>query len=154
MRPVFRFLSVCLVLSAINSNALANEKLPLTEVNVPMNAKEKANVAVVYAFMNALNIDKSAAKVAPYVDDNMIAHNPEIQGKKGMVGFADYLKDKHPNAKVVKWIHVYAKGDMVVQHYLYSHDGIKVDNKIVDFFRIKNGKIVEYWDVLQPIENK
>lgn len=147
-------LPVWLMLTAINASAMTSEKMPDVEVNIAMNAKEKTNVATVFAFMSALNIEKSASKVAAFIDENMIAHNPEIKGKKGMVGFADYLKEKHPNAKVIKWIHVYAKDDMVVQHYLYSHDGIKIDNKIVDFFRIKNAKIVEYWDVLQPISIK
>ncbi len=134
--------------------AIADEKVALPQVEFPvsMSDKEKSNVAVVYAFMNALNIDKSTIKVAKYVDDNLITHNPQIDGKKGMVGFADYLKEKHPSAKVVKWTHFYAKGDMVVQHYLYSHDGNKTDTKIVDFFRVKNGKIVEYWDVLQEVK--
>jgi predicted SnoaL-like aldol condensation-catalyzing enzyme len=138
--------------SALHAQAKAKAKpssaLPKTTVDVPMNAQEKANVAVVFAFMNALNVDKDAAKVAPFIADNLITHNPEIKGKAGMVGFADYLKNTYPNAKVIEWIHVYAKDDLVVQHYLYSHDGKKVDNKIVDFFRVKNGKITEYWDVL------
>ena len=134
----------------------AAEKLELPPVKFPvaMTATEKGNVAVAYAFMNALNIDKSAAKVEKYIDDKLITHNPQIDGKRGMVGFADYLKDKHPNAKVMEWTHVYAKGDLVVQHYLCSHDGTKTDTKIVDFFRVKNGKIVEYWDVLQQLESK
>jgi predicted SnoaL-like aldol condensation-catalyzing enzyme len=149
--PTHHILVGALLLSNI---AYAKEKmeLPPTKFPVAMSAKEKSNVAVVFAFMNALNIEKSAAKVAPYIDDRLITHNPQIDGKKGMVGFADYLKDKHPNAMVVEWTHVYAKGDMVVQHYLYSHDGIKTDTKIVDFFRVRDGRIVEYWDVLQELK--
>lgn len=146
----FTFITVSF--TQFSSVAKTHPLLPDVKVPVQMTPQEKRNVAVVFGFMNALNVDKDAQKVAPFVADDLITHNPEIKGKQGMVGFANYLKDKHPNAKVMQWTHVYAKDEMVVQHYLYSHNGIKVDTKIVDFFRVKNGKIAEYWDVLQEIK--
>lgn len=152
MRSLAKHILLSALLLGGTAHAEDKPELPVTKFPVSMNASEKRNVAVVFGFMNALNMDKNATKVAPYIDDGLITHNPEINGKKGMVSFADYLKEKHPKAKVVEWTHVYAKGDMVVQHYLYSHDGTKIDTKIVDFFRVKNGKIVEYWDVLQELK--
>lgn len=117
-----------------------------------MSAEERANVATVYGFMRALNESKTPEAVAAFVADDMQSHNPQVKGKAGMTGFATYLANKHPNAAVTQWIHVYAKGDLVVQHYMYAHDGKTADMKIVDFFRVRDGKIIEYWDVLQSLQ--
>lgn len=140
-------------LLAFSSLSLAAD-LPQTTAPMPeMTEAEKANVAVVYGFMKALNEQKTEAATEPFVADEFKSHNPAIDGKKGLVGFASYLAKNHPKAQIKEWLLVYAKDDLVTQHYLYSHDGEKVDAKIVDIMRVKNGKIVEYWDSVQELKN-
>jgi predicted SnoaL-like aldol condensation-catalyzing enzyme len=49
---------------------------------------------------------------------------------------------------------VLAEGDMVVLH-LHGMGGMNpYGEQVVDFFRVQDGKVVEHWDVIQPIPEK
>lgn len=128
---------------------------PAYQPNLAPDASERANIAVVEAFMTAMAERKDRAAVEALLADDFVSRNPQIKGKAGMAGFADYLKEKSPTAKVVEVFHTFAKGDIVVHHYLFAHDSAKpADTRVVDFYRVRDGKIVEYWDVLQRIGQK
>ena len=50
--------------------------------------------------------------------------------------------------------HAYVDGDIAIIH---SHVRMKADDRgmaVVDIFRFEKGKIVEHWDVVQPIPEK
>jgi predicted SnoaL-like aldol condensation-catalyzing enzyme len=78
-------------------------------------------------------------------------HNPRIaDGIEGFRGFLDELRESFPKLRAeVK--RIVAQDDYVVAHV----HGIRVPGQlgtaIVDFFRLEDGKIVEHWDVMQPI---
>jgi predicted SnoaL-like aldol condensation-catalyzing enzyme len=78
-------------------------------------------------------------------------HNPRIaDGIAGFRGFLDELRESFPNLRAeVK--RIVAEEDYVVAHV----HGIRVPGQlgtaIVDLFRLEDGKIVEHWDVMQPI---
>ena len=44
-----------------------------------------------------------------------------------------------------------AEGDMVVTHSLLKTSPEDRGTAVADFFRLKDGKVVEHWDVLQPV---
>ncbi len=44
-----------------------------------------------------------------------------------------------------------AEGDMVVTHSLLKTSPDDLGTAAADFFRLENGKVVEHWDVLQPV---
>ena len=78
-------------------------------------------------------------------------HNPDVaDGPEGFRAFLQFLREKLPNSRSeIK--RVIADGDYVVVH---AH-AIPVPGErglaIVDIFRLEGGKIVEHWDVVQPI---
>ena len=81
-------------------------------------------------------------------------HSPEFADGKAAFknGVTDFLKAYPNSTAVVK--HIGADGDLV-----FIHNHIKLDKKdrgqaAVDIFRIKDGKIVEHWDVIQDIPEK
>jgi predicted SnoaL-like aldol condensation-catalyzing enzyme len=121
-----------------------------------MNTKrEAANLEVVEGFFTALVKNKDPKAVAGCLADNFISHNPYVAGKQGMVDFAASQAETHPEAGFVDVFHTVAKGDLVVKHYTYSNEPTKgAELAIVDFFRVKDGKIFEYWDVVAPISKK
>ncbi|MBI1452875.1 MULTISPECIES: ester cyclase [Acinetobacter] len=86
-----------------------------------------------------------------YIGAEYIQHNPHVpNGKAPFVNyFSQYFKD-HPQAKsVIK--RSAAEGDLV---YLHVHSQENPQDRgvaIVDIFRVKEGKIVEHWDVQQAI---
>jgi predicted SnoaL-like aldol condensation-catalyzing enzyme len=98
---------------------------------------------------------KDAKAVATYLADDFVSNNPEVAGKQGMVDFAAWQAENQPKADFVEVFHTIAKGDTVVKHYTYTSDPAKgAESLIADFFRLKDGKIVEYWDVVLPMEQK
>jgi SnoaL-like domain len=49
---------------------------------------------------------------------------------------------------------VFADGDYVILHVHAVREPETRGNAIVDIFKLENGKIVEHWDVVQPIPEK
>ena len=83
--------------------------------------------------------------------DDYKQHNPTIRdGKAGATEFFTEMFKKYPNS-TVKVVHVAADGDLVWVHghmIRYPNDpGVA----LVDIFRVKNGKLVEHWDIMQPV---
>ena len=46
---------------------------------------------------------------------------------------------------------VIAENDLVVVHYLLKMSPDDLGQAVVDIFRVEDGRIVEHWDVLQPV---
>jgi predicted SnoaL-like aldol condensation-catalyzing enzyme len=75
-------------------------------------------------------------------------HNPLIEdGLDGLKKVAAWLTDARCEIK-----RVFADGDYVILH---SHFHGLTDNPrgeaVVDILRLEDGKVVEHWDVIQPI---
>jgi predicted SnoaL-like aldol condensation-catalyzing enzyme len=75
-------------------------------------------------------------------------HNPLIgDGMEGLRKVVSWLTDARCEIK-----RVFADGDHVILH---SHWHGLSDNPrgeaVVDIFRLEGGKVVEHWDVIQPI---
>ena len=79
-------------------------------------------------------------------------HNPLIEdGMEGVKKFVAWIMANHPNARgEIK--RIFADGDHVILH---SHWHGLSDNPggeaVVDIFRLEGDKVVEHWDVIQPI---
>ena len=79
-------------------------------------------------------------------------HNPLIEdGMGGVRKFVAEIVASHPDARCeIK--RVFADGDHVILH---SHWHGLSDNAagelVVDIFRLEHGKVVEHWDVIQPV---
>ena len=66
---------------------------------------------------------------------------------------------KQPADAVAKYvgsayIRVIAEGDLVVAHLLINMAPENRGMAGVDIFRLQDGKIVEHWDVLQPVPER
>jgi predicted SnoaL-like aldol condensation-catalyzing enzyme/quinol monooxygenase YgiN len=110
----------------------------------------EANKRTVLAFYAAL-IRKDFDALSKLVGDRYIQHNPLIaDGRAGLQAFVARLSEQFPHLDAqIKT--VVAEGDLVFAHV----HGIRVPGQrgsaIVDIFRFEDGKIVEHWDVQQPI---
>ncbi|MFG1905854.1 ester cyclase [Kribbella sp. NPDC048928] len=89
---------------------------------------------------------------AKLLGDSYVQHNPRIaDGVEGFEAFLATLRQDFPDLKAeVK--RVFADGDHVIAHVY----GVRVPGQpgtaIVDIFRLDgNGRIVEHWDVMQPV---
>lgn len=95
--------------------------------------------------------DTAAADV---VADDYRQHNPEVpDGKAPFVNyFSGFFRDNpQSRAKVIRSA---ADGDLVwlqVHSTNGSHDR---GQAVLDIFRVKDGKIVEHWDIIQDVPEK
>ncbi len=74
-------------------------------------------------------------------------------GPEGLKAFLGFLKEKFPASKSeIK--RVFAEGDYVILHVHAVREPGTRGSAIVDIFKLEQGKIVEHWDVVQPIPEK
>jgi predicted SnoaL-like aldol condensation-catalyzing enzyme len=109
------------------------------------------NKQTVRAFYRAAIIDKDFAAASRLVGPRYVQHNPQIaDGLAGLEQFVGYLRTEFPQLRAdIK--NLFADGDFVIGHV----HGVRIPGQrgtaIVDIFRLEDGKIVEHWDVMQPV---
>ncbi|WP_319451026.1 MULTISPECIES: ester cyclase [unclassified Mycobacterium] len=115
------------------------------------NSRLESNKQAVLAFYEAAINDKDFEAASKLIGPRYVQHNPLIaDGIDGLKGFIRELREKFPelHAEVKQ---VFADGDFVIGHV----HGVRVPGQrgsaIVDVFKLEDGKIVEHWDVIQPI---
>ncbi|BAK66542.1 hypothetical protein SLG_18670 [Sphingobium sp. SYK-6] len=92
-----------------------------------------------------------AEAVRRYFSPDLIDHDPNVVGdRQSVIDRLSHLNwDKAGPTRTIK--HIVAEGDIVmVHHHLVREPGTK-GIAAVDIFKVKDGKVVEHWDVLQPI---
>src|SRR5262245_58722378 len=110
------------------------------------------NKQTVIAFITrAFNDKQPADAVAKYVGSQYIQHDPQSpDGAEAFIQFARGFAGQFPQLSIdIK--RVIAEGDLVVTHLLITMAPEKGGMAGVDIFRLQDGKIVEHWDVLQPV---
>ena len=126
----------------------------LIGVVAPAHADPEANKKVVLDFYEKGLNQKDFEAAAKHFGPKYIQHNPTApDGIEGFKAFIAMRKEKFPNAKSeIK--RVLAEGDFVMLHGHGVREPGERGVAIVDIFRLENGKIVEHWDVIQPIPEK
>jgi predicted SnoaL-like aldol condensation-catalyzing enzyme len=100
--------------------------------------------------LNQKDFDAAATHFGP----RYIQHNPGApDGIEGFKALIALRKEKFPNAKS-EIRRAFAEGDYVILHVHGVREPGERGVAIVDIFRLENGKIVEHWDVVQPIPEK
>ena len=106
---------------------------------------------VIAFYTRAVNDHQPADAVAKYVGSEYIQHNPDTPN--GADGFIQSVTDfvaKFPQVSVeIK--RVIAEGDLVVTHNLVKMSSEDRGLAGADIFRLRDGRIVEHWDVRQRV---
>jgi predicted SnoaL-like aldol condensation-catalyzing enzyme len=115
-------------------------------------ADPEQNKQTVLAFVNtAFNEKKSAEAVENYCGSHYIQHNPQApDGFEAFIQFVEGFAQQFPQVSYdIK--RTAAEDDLVALHSLLKTSPEDRGSAVVDFFRLEDGKVVEHWDVLQPI---
>ena len=111
----------------------------------------EANKKTVLEFYEAGLNKKDFEAASKYLGPKYIQHNPGApDGIEGFKAFLAFLREKFPNShsEIKK---VFAEGDYVILHVHAVREPGTRGSAIVDIFKLENGKIVEHWDVNQPV---
>lgn len=113
---------------------------------------EESNKEAVVAFYEMTFQDHKPAEAAQrYIGDEYIQHNPHLpDGAEPFVNFFEGFFEKNPEAhNEIK--RVIAEDDLVVLHVHSKANPEDRGRAVVDIFRLEDGRIVEHWDVAQPV---
>jgi predicted SnoaL-like aldol condensation-catalyzing enzyme len=116
--------------------------------------QQEANKKIVVEFYEKALNQKDFEAASKYLGPRYTQHNPNApDGPEGLKTFLQFLKEKFPGSRSeIK--RVFADGDYVILHVHAVREPGTRGNAIIDIFKLENGKVVEHWDVVQPIPEK
>ncbi|WP_109717894.1 nuclear transport factor 2 family protein [Pantoea allii] len=115
---------------------------------------EEANRALVLNFYDQFFNDHNVAEAARVVADDYRQHNPGLpNGKAPLVNFFSDFFRKNPQSKA-RIVRSATDGDLVWLHVHSTNGKNDRGRAVTDIFRVKKGKIVEHWDVVQEVPEK
>jgi predicted SnoaL-like aldol condensation-catalyzing enzyme len=139
MRTLLSLLIVSLAMTAAKSSA-----------DCRLTPKE-----VVTRFMTRFYVDKKVREAfETWVDPGYVQHNPmAATGRDAAVNFLEPFFAQHPDIHY-SIARVIADGNLVAVH---SHGKFGPDDRgiaVVDILRVEGCKVMEHWDVVQPVPEK
>lgn len=111
----------------------------------------EANKKTVVAYEDAVLNQKDFAAASKYLGPHYKQHNPNTaDGPEGLKVFIAFLKEKFPSShNEIKQI--FADGDYVIAHEHAVREPGTPGFATVNIYKLENGKVVEHWDVVQPM---
>src|SRR5467141_4848228 len=107
--------------------------------------QEKNKALVLEAFDTLFN-KRDYVAAERYWSPDYIQHSAHIAPGRG--GLFNLIKSLPPTLKYEPGT-IVADGDFVMVHGRFSHFGLPVNWMAADILRIKDGILVEHWDVIQ-----
>lgn len=141
-----------------NSNSTVPQIIFENHVQDHWTEQETENVKIVVDFFQHLmNEHNFEYTLNTYTGGTYLQHNRAIPNEiEGLVGYVKTMVKRFPEYSFdVK--RIYADGDFVILH---SHTTMQAKHRgneekgfiITDTFKLKNGKLTEHWDAIQPID--
>lgn len=117
-------------------------------------SREQRNTDMVVKFYTEAFIEKKPRKAAEaYISESRyIQHNPHVaDGRQAFIDFLEPYFASHPELLPSEIKRIVASGDLVMLHVHSRRSLTDRGYAVVDIFRVDGDKIVEHWDVMQPV---
>jgi predicted SnoaL-like aldol condensation-catalyzing enzyme len=119
-----------------------------------MSTDQKQKKEIVLAFYEKALNQRNADDALQYVGAHYRQHNPLIVDEYcGLRKYLAWIQENFPKSQS-RIIRAFVDGDYVLLHVHRTRTPGTPGDAIVDIFRLENDKIVEHWDVIQPIPEK
>lgn len=116
--------------------------------------KEEANRRIVVNFYNRFFNQHEINEAAKVVAQEYKQHNPYVaDGKAPFITYFTAAFEKNPNSRA-RIIRSATDGDLVYLHVHSTQNPNELGKSGVDIFRVRDGVIVEHWDVIQSVPEK
>ena len=111
-----------------------------------------SNEELIRAFYKEFFNDHNVESALKYVREDYIQHNPGVtQGRAGiMEGFRQKFITEPTFHLEIKM--VISQGDLSAVYLKNVDPEGNTKARVVDIYRIQDGKLAEHWDVLQPVK--
>ncbi|MEV0536795.1 nuclear transport factor 2 family protein [Kitasatospora sp. NPDC050463] len=122
------------------------------QVSQPLDHRlTQANQELVTKAFDELMVRKDLTALDRYWDPGYLQHNPQMRNgvAAAKVGLGGYFASA-PQLTVTPE-RIIAEGDLVAVHSHYVNYPGDRGLAILDLFRVRNGKIVEHWDITQAV---
>ena len=142
---------IVVAVAALLTGCATGERAKVDADRLPSTA---ANKKLVVDFYRTVFIEKRVVEgFERYVGPEYIQHNPLLAtGREPAVKFLSTRVITRESITDIR--RVVAEGDLVVLHVHSRSTLTDRGRAVVDIFRVENGKIVEHWDVIQPVPEK
>lgn len=114
-------------------------------------AQEETNRQLVIQFYERFFNQHQVQQAASVVAEHYKQHNPDVpDGKAPFVEFFAQFFKENPGSRA-RIVRSATDGDLVYLHVHSTSKAGDLGQAVIDIFRVKNGKIVEHWDVVQEV---
>src|SRR5208337_170855 len=112
------------------------------------------NRKAVLDFYEGFIIRREFDRALEWLDPGYIQHKPMIPD--GPEGVMDFIRGEHKRnpGHGVEIVRCFVDGDYVFVHVHVHLRPAEPDRAVMDIFRCKDGKLMEHWDVDQPVPDK
>lgn len=114
-------------------------------------AQEQKNKQLAIDFYNAALNEKNWPKAEALMGNRFVQHSIYApDGKRSLKELVEMLQKEHPaNHGEIKA--AWADGDLVALHVHVKRNAAHRGWAVVELMRVENNKIVEHWDMFQPV---
>ena len=129
-----------------------------TQTDGPTEVKDldrtEANKTLAKGLVEDVLMGKNPNKITEYISaETYHQHNPDIKdGLQGILEAVEYLTSQNNMFQYTKIHKVLGEGNFVLT--VSEGKWNNTNNVFYDLFRIEDDKVVEHWDVIQPIPTK